>query len=57
MHGELVPDCASGTRLIQFSPTADMKIVDEVITRNAPACRGVIRPGALISAGLALQPS
>jgi hypothetical protein len=35
-----VPDYAAGTRLIQFSPTEEMKIVDEVITRNARALQG-----------------
>src|SRR3954451_16928724 len=35
-----VPDYAAGTRLIQFSPTEEMKIVDEVITRNAQALQG-----------------
>jgi hypothetical protein len=35
-----VPDYAAGTRLIQFSPTEDVKIVDEVITRNARALQG-----------------
>ena len=34
-----VPDYEAGTRLIQFSPTEEMKIVDEVITRNAQALR------------------
>ena len=32
-----VPDYAPGTRLIQFSPTEEMKVVDEVITSNAQA--------------------
>ena len=35
-----VPDYAAGTRLIQFSPTDEAKIVDEVITRNARALQG-----------------
>ncbi len=32
-----VPEYAPGTRLIQFSPTEEMKVVDEVIARNARA--------------------
>jgi hypothetical protein len=32
-----VPEYTPGTRLIQFSPTEEMKIVDEVIMRNAQA--------------------
>jgi hypothetical protein len=35
-----VPDYAAGTRLIQFSQTEEMKIVDEVTTRNARALQG-----------------
>ena len=35
-----VPVYEPGTRLIQFSPTEEMKIVDEVINRNAQALLG-----------------
>lgn len=32
-----VPEYEPGTRLIQFSPTEEQKLVDEVVTRNARA--------------------
>jgi hypothetical protein len=35
-----VPEYQPGTRLIQFSPTEEMKVVDEVIMRNARALLG-----------------
>ena len=35
-----VPEYEPGTRLIQFSPTEEMKVVDEVIERNARALLG-----------------
>lgn len=35
-----VPDYQPGTRLIQFSPSEELKVVDEVIMRNAQALQG-----------------
>jgi hypothetical protein len=35
-----VPEYQSGTRVIQFSPTEELKVVDEVLTRNAQALLG-----------------
>jgi hypothetical protein len=35
-----VPEYEPGTRLIQFSPTEEMKVVDETIMRNQQALQG-----------------
>jgi hypothetical protein len=35
-----VPEYEPGTRLIQFSPTEEMKVVDETIMRNQRALQG-----------------